>query len=72
MSQGSGSECSSNSDLDEINQLEEETWEDWTEDSQLTLSLFDESKTFKSSLESLNYDKLTFGVDLILLASTLG
>ncbi|GAA5934247.1 uncharacterized protein JCM15063_004516 [Sporobolomyces koalae] len=62
MSQHSGSSSSHASD--------DETWDDWTEEAQPAQSLFDQ-QSFPSAELALEHDKLTHGVDLALLASTL-
>ncbi|GAA5906701.1 uncharacterized protein JCM6883_004560 [Sporobolomyces salmoneus] len=49
---------------------DEETWDDWTEESQPAQSLFDQ-QSFPSAQLALQHDKETHGVDLPLLAGTL-
>lgn len=49
----------------------EETWDDWTEEDQSAQSLFDQ-QSFPSAKLALEHDKQTHGVDLALLATTLG
>lgn len=49
-----------------------ETWDDWTEEQQPAYSLFEPSKQLASPEAVLEHDKQVHGVDLALLASTLG
>ncbi|KAI5481118.1 protein arginine N-methyltransferase 3 [Pseudohyphozyma bogoriensis] len=49
----------------------DQTWDDWTEEAVPTQSLFS-TQTFATPLEALKHDKDVYGVDLVLLASTLG
>ena len=46
-------------------------WDDWTEEATPAHSLFDE-KVFGTPEQALEYDKAVHGVDLALLAATLG
>lgn len=69
----SSSSSSSDSEGEDqvLGQVEEETWEDWTEQTELIQSLFSEEK-FNSIVDCLNNDKTLFGFDLVLICSTLG
>lgn len=71
-SQRNMSDCSdSQSVSDRDSQDGEETWDDWTEEPQRAQSLFDDS-THPSPQAALQHDKQQHGVDLALIASTLG
>ncbi|GAA5893921.1 hypothetical protein JCM6882_003128 [Rhodosporidiobolus microsporus] len=48
----------------------DQTWDDWDEDQQPAVSLFD-AQQFPSALVALQHDKDTHGVDLALIAATL-
>ncbi|GAA5853144.1 hypothetical protein JCM3766R1_005366, partial [Sporobolomyces carnicolor] len=48
----------------------DETWDDWTEEAQPAVSLFDQ-QSFPSPHLAIQHDKETHGVDLVLLATTL-
>jgi len=50
---------------------QEENWDDWTEEDQSAQSLFDQ-QSFPNAKLALEHDKQTHGVDLALLATTLG
>ena len=52
-------------------QGEPETWDDWTEEATPARSLFDDS-VFPTPDLALAHDKEVHGVDLMLLAATLG
>lgn len=52
-------------------QGEPETWDDWTEEATPARSLFDDS-VFPTPELALAHDKQVHGVDLVLLAATLG
>lgn len=62
---------SSISSESEQQQEEEERWDDWIEEAQPAVSLFD-STSFPSATAALDHDKVIHGVDLALLCSTLG
>lgn len=49
----------------------DQSWDDWTEEATPAHSLFDE-KFFATPEQALEYDKAVHGVDLPLLAATLG
>ena len=66
------SEYSDSSSVSDRNGSEgEETWDDWTEEPQQAQSLFDDS-THATPQAALQHDKSQHGVDLVLIASTLG
>lgn len=55
----------------------DDSWDDFTPDDQIahanvTYSLFDQQKQFQSPQEALEHDKQAYGVDVPLLAATLG
>ena len=62
---------SSASSSSSVSDGQAETWDDWTEDPVAAKSLFDDT-THKSPQLALQHDKDVHGVDLMLLASTLG
>lgn len=49
----------------------ETSWDDWTEDSAPATSLFD-GQVFKNAQLALEHDKEAHGVDIVLLAATMG
>lgn len=65
------SAADSSSSSSSVSDGQAETWDDWTEEPVEAKSLFDDS-THPSPQQALQYDKQTHGVDLLLLASTLG
>lgn len=65
------SAADSSSSSSSVSDGQPETWDDWTEEPVAAKSLFDDS-THPSPQAALQHDKETHGVDLLLLASTLG
>lgn len=62
---------SSSSSASSASDGQAETWDDWTEEPLAAKSLFDDT-THSSPQLALQHDKQKYGVDLVLLASTLG